>query len=188
MIKPFRARYPGLRLSLVSSENFINLIDRKVDIAIRAGKLDNSSLRARHLFTSYRRLVASPAYIAERGMPRSVADLSLHECLGFLEFPRLNRWPLKSVKNQSLTIRQNLLANSGETLKQLCLNGCGVACLSEFSVAREIAEGRLIQLLVNQTIAEAMPFNAVYYSDLIVSHRIRVFIDFLTEYIENQPW
>lgn len=67
MIKPFRLRYPDVTLSLISSESFINLIERKVDIAIRAGNLTDSTLRARLLFRSFRKMVASPAYLREHG-------------------------------------------------------------------------------------------------------------------------
>lgn len=63
LVKPFRERYPEVSLSLVSSETFINLIERKVDVAIRAGTLTDSSLRARPLFTSYRKMIASPRHI-----------------------------------------------------------------------------------------------------------------------------
>lgn len=188
MIKPFRQRYPGLTLSLVSSESFINLIERKVDVAIRAGNLDDSSLRARPLFTSYRRIVAAPSYIAEHGLPESVAALASHECLGFIETPRLNRWPLMHSDGQLFAIPKGSSANSGETLKQLCLAGNGIACLSEFMVDKEIAAGALVQILPDETLAEEMPFNAVYYSDRSVSHRVRVFIDFLYDYIAQQSW
>ncbi|OON36463.1 LysR family transcriptional regulator [Izhakiella australiensis] len=188
MIKPFLSRYPGMTLSLVSSESFINLIERKVDIAIRAGNLDDSTLRARPLFISHRRIVAAPAYIAERGMPQRVEDLSTHDCLAFIETARLNRWPVKTADNRFFTIPPGSSANSGETLKQLCLTGNGIACLSEFMVDKEIAEGTLVQILPDRTVPEEMPFHAVYYSDRSVSPRIRVFIDFLYDYIEKQPW
>ncbi len=90
LIKPFRERYPGINLSLVSSETFINLIERKVDVAIRVGKLTDSSLRARPLFKSYRKIIASPEYIARYGVPESVDALSGHTCLGFTEPASLN--------------------------------------------------------------------------------------------------
>ena len=80
LIKPFRERYPEMTLSLVSSETFINLIERKVDVAIRAGTLTDSSLRARPLFTSYRKIIASPQYIAEHGKPETVEELKQHLC------------------------------------------------------------------------------------------------------------
>lgn len=79
-----------MTLSLVSSETFINLIERKVDVAIRAGTLTDSSLRARPLFTSYRKIIASPDYIARFGKPESVEELNQHLCLGFSEPVSLN--------------------------------------------------------------------------------------------------
>lgn len=90
LIKPFRERYPEMSLTLVSSETFINLIERKVDVAIRAGTLTDSSLRARPLFNSYRKIIASPDYLARHGTPQSVAELKNHQCLGFSEPVSLN--------------------------------------------------------------------------------------------------
>lgn len=77
LIRPFRERYPEMSLTLVSSETFINLIERKVDVAIRAGTLTDSSLRARPLFNSYRKIIASPDYLARHGTPQSVAELKI---------------------------------------------------------------------------------------------------------------
>lgn len=100
LVKPFRERYPEMTLSLVSSETFINLIERKVDVAIRAGTLTDSSLRARPLFHSYRKIIASPDYIARYGTPVNAEDLADHLCLGFTEPVSLNtayrrqRWPI----------------------------------------------------------------------------------------------
>ncbi len=67
LIKPFRERYPEVTLSLVSSETIINLIERKVDVAIRAGTLTDSSLRAGPLFNSYRKIIASPIIFPATG-------------------------------------------------------------------------------------------------------------------------
>lgn len=90
LIKPFRERYPEVTLSLVSSETIINLIERKVDVAIRAGTLTDSSLRARPLFNSYRKIIASPDYISRYGKPETIDDLKQHVCLGFTEPASLN--------------------------------------------------------------------------------------------------
>ncbi|MHA6310287.1 MULTISPECIES: DNA-binding transcriptional regulator YafC [Pantoea] len=188
MIKPFRARYPEITLSLISSESFINLIERKVDVAIRAGSLTDSTLRARLLFNSYRKLVASPAYLAEYGMPKTVADLAQHRCLGFADPSRLNRWPVAQENGELYDIRWEIASNSGETIKQLSLNGNGIACLSDYMIDREIAEGELIEVLAEQRLPVEMPFNAVYYSDTGLSQRVRAFIDFLSEWTADQPW
>lgn len=184
MIKPYRERYPEVTLSLVSSETFINLIERKVDIAIRAGNLTDSSLRARPLFTSYRKIVASPGYLQQHGIPHSCQDLAGHVCMGFVEPLSLNRWPIAKVDGQLYDITADPTSNSGETIKQLCLNGNGIACLSDFMIDREIREGTLVELLADKILPIEMPFNAVYYSDRAVSTRIRSFIDFLDEWVK----
>ena len=188
MIKPFRAHYPEITISLISSESFINLIERKVDVAIRAGNLTDSTLRARLLFNSFRKLVASPGYLAEYDIPKTVAELAQHHCLGFADPSRLNRWPVSQENGEPYDIRWEISSNSGETIKQLCLNGNGIACLSDYMIDREIAEGKLIEVLAEQRLPVEMPFNAVYYSDTGVSQRVRAFIDFLSEYTADQPW
>lgn len=188
MIKPFRERYPDVTLSLISSESFINLIERKVDVAIRAGNLTDSTLRARLLFISYRKLVASPEYLEKRGTPHNVTDLDRHECLGFVDPSRLNRWPVTQESGELYDIHVGMSSNSGETIKQLCLNGIGIACLSDYMIDKEIAEGKLVEVLAEQRLPVEMPFNAVYYSDIGVSQRVRAFIDFLSEWMSEQPW
>lgn len=185
LIKPFRERYPEITLSLVSSETFINLIERKVDVAIRAGNLGDSSLRARPLFISYRKMIASPDYIARNGLPETVADLKHHQCLGFTEPTSLNTWPVACCDGQLHQVTSGLSSNSGETLKQLCLNGNGIACLSDYMVDNEIARGALVEVLAEKRLPVEMPFSAVYYSDRAVSTRIRAFIDFLSEHAKS---
>lgn len=187
LIKPFRERYPEVTLSLVSSETFINLIERKVDVAIRAGTLSDSSLRARPLFASFRKIIASPAYLKQYGIPQSTEDLKDHVCLGFSETSSLNRWPVAQADGQLYDITSGLSSNSGETLKQLCLTGNGIACLSDYMINKEIADGDFVELLADKLLPVEMPFSAVYYSDRAVSTRIRAFIDFLSEHVKQPP-
>ncbi|WP_449553346.1 DNA-binding transcriptional regulator YafC [Lelliottia amnigena] len=187
LVKPFRERYPEVSLSLVSSETFINLIERKVDVAIRAGTLTDSSLRARPLFTSYRKMIASPSYIARYGNPTNVDDLKRHVCLGFTEPVSLNTWPIAGSDGQPHEIISGLSSNSGETLKQLCLSGNGIACLSDYMINKELEKGDLVEILADKRLPVEMPFSAVYYSDRAVSTRIRAFIDFLSEHVKQIP-
>ena len=177
----FNERYPHIQLSLVSSEGYINLIERKVDIALRAGELDDSGLRARHLFDSHFRIVASPEYLEKHGTPQSTEELANHQCLGFTEPSSINTWAVSDAQGNPYKISPHFTASSGEILRSLCLSGCGIACLSDFLVDNDIAEGKLIPLLVEQTSNTPLPFNAVYYSDKAVNLRLRVFLDFLIE-------
>ncbi|MCL6744102.1 MULTISPECIES: DNA-binding transcriptional regulator YafC [Kosakonia] len=183
LIKPFRERYPEINLSLVSSETFINLIERKVDVAIRVGKLTDSSLRARPLFKSYRKIIASPDYIARHGKPETVEELRNHVLLGFTEPVSLNTWPIASADGQLFEATPDISSNSGETLKHLCLSGNGIASLSDYMIDKELASGELVDLLADQRLPVEMPFSAVYYSDRAVSTRIRAFIDFISEHL-----
>lgn len=187
LIKPFRERYPEVTLSLVSSETIINLIERKVDVAIRAGALTDSSLRARPLFNSYRKIIASPDYISRYGKPETIDDLKQHVCLGFTEPASLNTWPIACSDGQLHEVKYGLSSNSGETLKQLCLSGNGIACLSDYMIDKEIARGELVELMADKVLPVEMPFSAVYYSDRAVSTRIRAFIDFLSEHVKTAP-
>lgn len=185
LVAEFRERYPEMSLSLVSSENFINLIERKVDIAIRVGELTDSTLKARKLMTSYRHVLASPAYLAQHGTPLTVEDLAHHCCIGFNDLPSLNRWPLACSDGSQLEITPGLTTNSGETQRHLCLHGNGIACLSDFMSDEDIKRGDLVPILVEATLPVAMPINAVYYSDSAVSNRLRSFIDFVSEYLKR---
>lgn len=153
----FNERYPHIRLSLVSSEGYINLIERKVDIALRAGELDDSGLRARHLFDSRFRVIASPEYLAKHGTPQSAEELAGHQCLGFTEPGSLNTWAVLDAQGNPYKISPHFTASSGEILRSLCLSGCGIACLSDFLVDNDIAEGKLIPLLAEQTSNKTHP-------------------------------
>lgn len=181
LMAEFRQRYPLVALSLVSSETFINLIERKVDIAIRVGTLQDSTLRARKLMTSYRHILASPAYLKQHGTPQTTADLQYHLCLGFNDLPALNRWPLAGADGQLYEINSDLTSNNGETQRRLCLEGNGIACLSDFMIQQDLQRGDLIPILQEHTLPVAMPINAVYYSDQAVSNRLRCFIDFIND-------
>lgn len=184
-ISVFRQQYPDIILSLVSSETFVNLIERKVDVAIRVGQLTDSSLRARPLLNSYRKIVASPKYLERKGTPKSVDDLSHHTCLTFTEPASLNTWPLAIKDNELITVTEGISSNSGETLRRLCVNGEGIACLSDFMVDKDIQDGELVELFNDKLQPVPLPFHAVYYSDRVVSQRIRVFIDSLTQYLSD---
>lgn len=90
--------------------------------------------------------------------------------------------PIACSDGQLHEVKYGLSSNSGETLKQLCLSGNGIACLSDYMIDKEIARGELVELMADKVLPVAMPFSAVYYSDRAVSTRIRAFIDFLSEH------
>jgi DNA-binding transcriptional LysR family regulator len=180
----YRALYPQVALELTSNEGIIDLLERRTDVAIRIGRLKDSSLHATPLASSRIRVLASPAYLAAHGTPRSVADLAQHQLLGFLQPESLNDWPLPGADGQPLTIAPALRASSGETLLQLALHGAGIVCLSDFMTQTQRQTGQLQQLLPRQTLDMRQPIHAVYYRNTALSARIASFVRYLKEALQ----
>ena len=181
LVGRYRQRYPRVVLELSSNEGYVDLLERRIDLAIRFGPLKDSSLHSRLLFHSRQRIVASPGYLASRGRPTSIRDLAAHELLGFSEPDSLNHWPLRNGDNRQFHIRPTLYACSGEVLRQLAVHDQGLACLSEFSCDADIASGNLVEVLADHHSGATQPVNAVYYRNTAVSARVASFIDFLSE-------
>lgn len=179
LVYEFNQNYPDIELELTSNEGFVDLIEQRTDVAIRIGKLTDSTLHARPLGKSRLHIVASAAYLAKRGLPKKVSDLNQHALIGFSGAKVLNQWPLKGMDTG--TIKPSLRASNGETVRQLALSGNGIACLSGFMVRDDISSGRLVPILEHEQIThvDREQVNAVYYKTSIVARRISAFIDFI---------
>ena len=181
LVPEFRLAYPRIELELDTDELNIDLLERRTDIAIRIGALRDSSLHARPLCTSRLRVLASPDYLARNGPPKNVAALAGHTLLGFTQPEALNRWPLRAAEADGLVVTPALRASSGETLRQLALEGAGIVCLSDFMTAADRAQGTLVQVLARETLDVRQPIHAVYYRNTQLAGRIRCFLDFLQQ-------
>lgn len=181
LISEFRRRYPRIELHLDSSDGFINLLERRVDVAIRIGELTDSGLRAMPLGSSRLRLLAAPDYLARYGIPAAITDLQHHTLLGFTGSENLNWWPLVHDQGDRLAIKPQLRASSGETLRQLAIAGEGIACLSDFMTTDDRQSGRLVEILADLNSGARRPVNAVFYSDAQRNPRLRVWLDFMKE-------
>jgi DNA-binding transcriptional LysR family regulator len=181
LVPAFRLAYPQITLELDTDELNIDLLERRTDVAIRIGALRDSTLHARALCTSRIRVLASPAYLAAHGRPRSVADLAQHSLLGFTQPESLNRWPLRGAHGDEWPVAPSITASSGETLRQLALQGVGIACLSDFMTSADRERGELVQVLVKDTVDVRQPISAVYYRNTQLTARIACFLDFLQE-------
>lgn len=181
LVPAFRRAYPQITLELDTDELNIDLLERRTDVAIRIGALRDSTLHARALCTSRIRVLASPAYLAAHGRPKSVAELAQHSLLGFTQPEALNRWPLRGAHGDEWPVVPDITASSGETLRQLALQGAGLACLSDFMSSADRERGDLVQVLVKDTVDVRQPISAVYYRNTQLAARIACFLDFLQE-------
>jgi DNA-binding transcriptional LysR family regulator len=183
LVQGYRERYPRVELELNSNEGVIDLLERRTDVALRIGRLKDSTLHSRLIGNSRLRILASPAYLAAHGQPRKVDDLGKHVLLGFNQPESLNVWPVLGADGEPYAIEPDVWSSSGETLRQLALAGAGIACLSDFMTAQDRDAGRLVQILTRQTQDVRQPIHAVYYRNTAISSRIASFVDYLTEAI-----
>jgi len=177
LVQAFNEMYPDIQLELTSNEGFVDLLEKKTDLAIRIGQLTDSTLHARPLGKSLLYIVASPDYLSRRGLPQQTSDLAAHETIGFSGPKVLNHWPLKGFE----TLNPNFTSSNGETVRQLALAGNGIACLSGFMVKKDIEEGRLVPLLEPEKLTNTgrEQISAVFYKSSSVAKRISAFIDFI---------
>lgn len=177
LIQPFKKAFPDIQLEITSNEGYVDLLEQRTDLAIRIGNLSDSTLHARPLGKSLLYMVASPEYLAARGLPKKASDLSGYDLIGFTDSKILNRWPLAG----SDYIEPNLTASNGEAVRQLALAGNGIACLSGFMINADIKAGRLIAVLEQGKLTNTgrEQIHAVFYKSSSVARRISAFIDFI---------
>ncbi|AIN60338.1 LysR family transcriptional regulator [Pseudomonas soli] len=178
-IGEFRQQYPGIELELNTDDLIIDLLEQSTDVAIRIGELADSSLHARSLGCSPVQVLASPDYLARHGTPQRVEDLEAHCLLGFSTLESLNQWPLRHAQGDRWAIRPQLVASSGETLRQLAIAGEGMVSLSHFMTHEDIRAGRLNVILAEHNNGYRQPIHAVYYRNTQLALRIQCFLDFI---------
>ncbi|MCR4468221.1 LysR substrate-binding domain-containing protein [Burkholderia sp. SCN-KJ] len=185
MMPGFREAFPAIAAELHTSDEIIDLLEQRTDVAIRIGELRDSTLHARKLGSSRLRILASPAYLEKAGVPTRVADLADHTLLGFVQPETLNHWPLRTADGDVYRIHPALQASSGETLLTLALNGAGIVCLADYMTGTHRRDGSLVEVLVDDTTEFRQPIHAVYYRNATLSSRIVSFLDYLSAQLEE---
>lgn len=180
LIPEFLALYPNIQIELNSNDQIIDLLEHKTDVAIRFGQLSDSSLHARLLCRSRLYIVASPEYLAKNGKPQTPKDILNHQQIGFSKVAHLNTWPIQ-VDGQYLTIKPQIKASNGETVRLMALQGLGITCLSAFLIHRDIKQKRLVALFEDQIELYEQSIHAVYYQQEHLPKRVRLFIEFLAQ-------
>ncbi|WP_163780371.1 LysR family transcriptional regulator [Myxococcus vastator] len=184
LVPRFLALYPQVELDVTSTDTVIDLMDQRTDVAIRTGPLRDSSLKARKLLESRRVIVASPAYLKAHGTPRRPEDLARHNCLRFNFRRPADEWPFRDPSSGeafSVPVSGNVHGNSGVVLRQLVLEGVGLARLGGYHVQPDLASGRLVAVLEKYSAGDIELIHAVHIGHEHLATRIRTFIDFLAD-------
>ncbi|MBP0491963.1 LysR family transcriptional regulator [Pararoseomonas indoligenes] len=181
VLPEFLATHPAIRLDLVLTDRVIDLVEARVDVAIRAGPMPESRLRARKLGETRLVIVGAPAYLAARGLPRRPADLAGHELLGFGYARVIQDWPLmEDGRRIAVKVAGRLRASDGEGLRRLALAGAGLVRLAAFCVREDIAAGRLLPVLEEANTGDLEAFHAVHAGGAgPMPARVRALLDFL---------
>lgn len=182
LLGEFARLYPHILVDISLSDSIVDVAAGQADVAIRFGPLADSGLTARKLGENGRVIVASPAYLARNGTPRVPADLHDHNCLNF-NFRRAEPvWPFcDGERDYAMTVNGNIEANNGETLGQLAAAGVGITRVGAFSVADELADGRLVPILEDFNPGDIEVIHAVFVGGANTPARVRVFVDFLAD-------
>lgn len=174
-------RHPALEFDLRFSDAQIDLVREGVDLAIRIGELQDSSLVARRFASQTLRLCASPAHLERHGRPRGIADLESHRALLF-RMPGSGRdrpWQF-SVRGEvvSLQMKGHMRLSDGDAMVQAAISGLGLVQVPDYYVEDALAAGELVELLPRLR-PPAMPISAVYPSQRLLPPRVRVVIEAL---------
>jgi DNA-binding transcriptional LysR family regulator len=189
VLSEFLERHPAVQLELLATDRVIDIVEEGVDIAIRIGRLADSSFMARKIGEDKRLICAAPSYLARHGTPRRPQDLARHICIVSRDRTYLNRWEFRlegEVREIEVTGRVGV--NEGEAQMQFALQGIGIVRLTRLTVAQAIREGRLISLLEDFSADQPVPIHAVYPHRRHLAPKVPAFVNFLLEKFTPPPW
>ncbi|MDX1499493.1 MAG: LysR family transcriptional regulator [Woeseiaceae bacterium] len=188
-IAEFSRRHPRVTFDLNLNDRRIDLIEEGVDLAVRIGRLADSSLIARRLFEARTVVVASKDYLAARGRPETPEDLARHACLVYANLPEPDKWVCRDAdgKTHRVEITPTMIATSGDFLSAAAVRGLGLAMQPTFIAGEAISRGDLVPVLTNYR-WPVTPAYAVYPPTRHLSYRVREFIDYLAEYFSGTPY
>ncbi len=177
----FIRKYPEIELDLDFTDQLVDVIEQGFDAVVRAGSLTDSRLSARRLGCFRYVLVASPDYLAKRGLPQMPADLQQHTCLHY-RFPnsgKLETWALRQSSDEpKFQLPTSMICNNIETRVCFALQGLGIAYLPEFSVHEALQGGRLQTILSNHVEGTGI-FNVLWPATKYPSPKVKALVDFL---------
>ncbi|HYD64068.1 LysR family transcriptional regulator [Azospirillum sp.] len=187
-IAAFMERYPDIEIDIDLNDRYVDLIDEGYDVAVRIGRLRDSSLIARRLAPNRRVVCASPAYLERHGTPQVPEDLANHHCLLYTNVPLAEQWQFR-VNGETRTVRVSgtLFANNGDILLSAAVAGRGIIVSPTFLAGPALAAGQLRCLLFDCMVTESAVY-AVYPQNRHLSPKVRAFVDFLASRFGPEPY
>jgi DNA-binding transcriptional LysR family regulator len=184
----FLEMYPEVEISIFASDRLVDLVEEGFDMAIRVGKLPDSSMKARSFGNSVERLFASPAYIAEHGEPATPAELEKHQCIVFGSSVGAATWTFPGTRRpKHVTPRGRYTVNSFPMALDAAVAGLGIVRAPTFLAVTPVRQGKLRPVLEDFPL-QATPLSIIYPSSRNLSPKVRALIDFLVDRLDPPPW
>ncbi len=182
----YLARYPGTAIDILLLDRTVNLVEERIDLALRITNDLDPNLVARRLGTCHSVVCASPAYLARHAPPQQVQDLALHNCLTYTYFGK-SLWEFLGPDGpESVPVSGNLSANISNLLLAATLDGAGISLQPAYSVHPHLASGALVPLLTPWQ-PKRLGVYTVYGTRKQMSPLLRSFLDFLVERMADDP-
>jgi len=182
-IGAFQLIHPKIMIDLQLADHVVNIVDEGFDLAVRFGKLDDSTLIARKLSDMRAVIVAAPSYLEKHGNPKHPSALQTHNCLIQMTIKEPANWPFSiDGKQHSYKVNGSFHSNSPRASTHMAIDGLGIARCPLYAVQTHVAEGKL-RLLFEEYEASTIGLYAVYPPNRHLSTRVRALIDFLVENI-----
>ncbi|CAN7147723.1 LysR family transcriptional regulator [Acidovorax sp. LjRoot118] len=189
LVMRFMRENPRLQIELVFEDRYVNLVEQGIDVAIRMGRLADSTLGARYLGLNPWVLVASPGYLAQRGTPAEPADLARHDALVYSTAQGDARWHLGNGSGAALTVpvAGPLRSNNLSALLAAARGGMGIAALPTYVAHGSLESGAVVSLLPGWTLPP-QEIHAVYPSPRMVPAKVVSFIEWLQLQMGERWW
>ncbi|RKF44966.1 LysR family transcriptional regulator [Paraburkholderia fungorum] len=188
VLPEFTRRYPDVELDLDFNDRLVDVVEGGFDAVIRSGTLTDSSLMSRRLGAFCFMLCASPGYLAQAGVPRTLHDLEAHACVRY-RFPttgKLQPWELLADRSEPANLRTAITCNNMEALREAVIAGFGIGYMPDFLARDAVATGLLTTLLDTHRIAPGQ-FSILWPSSRQLSPKLRVFVDFMCANLFKVP-
>lgn len=186
LLPEFLACHPDVTIDIVLTDEVIDILEQRADVAVRAGPMKSSNLMARGLGSTRMVIVGTPDYLARHGTPTTPEELLTHNRLGANYLRAQPGWPLKHDNLDIIVpVTGNAQASDGEALRRLALAGLGLARLAAFQIADDISSGKLQVVLEDCNPGDKEEVHAVYVGQGgYLPLRVRAFLDFLAEKVD----
>lgn len=178
-IVEFVSAYPKVEIHLNYSDNRENIIDKSIDLAIRAGELEDSSYKAKQIGVIKRTLVCSNNYYKDRVIPQEIEDIQSWDWVALNQLPKYRDFKHIKRGHQRIDFNKFITVNSVEAMSHFCELGLGLATLAEYQVTDLIEQGRLISILPNWKV-DPIPLYALWHNNVYESSLVKRLIDVIS--------